>query len=230
MDTSRDQLLAEEMDCVVVAVDYRLAPETVFPGAIEDCYAALRWLHSHASELGVDPWRIIVGGESAGGGLAAALALLARDRSEVPIAAQMLVYPMIDDRTGIRGELAPYAGEFFWTPSSNRFGWEALLGEAPGGENVSPYAAAARAADLSGLPPTFICVPTLDLFLEENIDYARRLVRAGVLTELHVYPGAYHGFDMVVSCALADQLARDFRAAFLKAAHPKMEVCCGSSG
>lgn len=216
MDASRDEHLADVMNCVVVSVDYRLAPETVFPGAIEDCYAALKWLHSHASELGVDRGRIIVGGESAGGGLAAALSLLARDRGEVPIAAQMLVYPMIDDRTGAHGASPPYVGEFLWTPASNCFGWEALLGRPPGGKNVSCYAAAARAIDLTGLPPTFMCVPSLDLFLDEDIDYARRLMKAGVPTELHVYPGAYHGFDMMVACALAEQLAEDFRSAFLK--------------
>ena len=195
MSDARNRLLAREIGCVVVSVDYRLAPETAFPGAVEDCYAALRWLHAQAGTLGVDADRIAIGGESAGGGLAAALALLARDRGEVPLAFQLLIYPMIDDRTGSTVEPSPMVGEFGWNRGSNWFGWASLLGHEPGGADVSPYAAAARAEDLAGLPPAYIAVGTLDLFLEENIEYARRLMRAGVPTELHVYPGAYHGFQ-----------------------------------
>lgn len=191
------RLLAMELDCVIVSVDYRLAPDTRFPGAIEDCYAALAWLVAQADELGVDRSRIGVMGESAGGGLAASLALLARDRGEYALAFQHLVYPMIDDRTCTTDNPHPYAGEFVWTPTSNRFGWKCLLGEEPGGADVSPYAAASRATNLSGLPPAFINVGALDLFVDENIDYAQRLIRAGVPTELHVYPGAYHGFHFV---------------------------------
>jgi acetyl esterase/lipase len=197
MTDARNRLLAREIGCVVVSVDYRLAPETAFPGAVEDCYAALRWLHAQATDLGVDPGRIAIGGESAGGGLAAALALLARDRGEVPLAFQLLIYPMLDDRTGTTVEPSPMVGEFGWNSGSNRFGWASLLGREPGGADASPYAAAARAEDLAGLPPAHIAVGTLDLFLEENIEYARRLMRAGVPTELHVYPGAYHGFQGV---------------------------------
>lgn len=184
-----------EADCVVAAVDYRLAPDTPHPGPVEDCYAALKWLHANAEALGADPNRIAVIGESAGGGLAAALALLARDRGEVALVHQHLIYPMIDDRT-CTADAHPFAGEFIWTPESNRFGWSSLLGCEPGGQNVSPYAAAARAEDLAGLPSTFIAVGALDLFAEENIEFARRLMRVGVPTELHVYPGAYHGFQI----------------------------------
>lgn len=201
--------LAQDLGCVIVSVEYRLAPETSFPGNIEDCYAGLAWTLAHASELRIDPERIGVTGESAGGGLAAALALLARDRGEIPLAFQLLTYPMLDDRTGTSGDPHPHIGEFIWTPHNNRFGWRALLGREPGGEDVSPYAAAARATDLSGLPPTFIMTGALDLFLEEDIDYARRLIRAGVPTELHVYPGAFHGFDIMPGAAVADSARAD---------------------
>ena len=206
---------AQDLGAIVVSVDYRLAPETPFPGPVEDCYAALKWLHANAQELGVDPARIAIGGESAGGGLAACLALLARDRGEVKIAHQQLIYPMIDDRP--LADPHPFTGQFIWTHDSNRFGWTSLLGHEPGREGVSPYAAAARAENLEKLPPTFISTGALDLFLEENLDYARRLTRAGVPVELHVYPGAVHGFDMAVESGLAKQHGRDQREALAKA-------------
>lgn len=205
MTDARNRLLARDLNCVVVSVDYRLAPETAFPGAVEDCYAALRWLHAEAATLGVDTDRIAIGGESAGGGLTAGLALLARDRNEVPLAFQLLIYPMLDDRTGTTVEASPMVGEFGWSRESNRFGWAALLGRDPGGADTSPYAAAARADDLTGLPPAYIAIGTLDLFLEENIEYARRLMRAGVPTELRVYPGAYHGFQGLAPAARISQ-------------------------
>jgi triacylglycerol lipase len=204
--------------CVIVSVDYRLAPETVHPGPLEDCYAALAWLHANAAALGVDPARIAVAGESAGGGLAAALALLARDRGEVPLIFQRLTYPMIDDRTCLR-DPHPHVGEFVWTPDSNRFGWRALLGQEPGGEGVSPYAAAARAENLAGLPPAYISVGALDLFLEEDVDYARRLTRAGVPVELHIYPGAFHGFELAPDTRLARIAERDRLEALKRALH-----------
>lgn len=186
--------LALALDCVVVAVEYRLAPDTPHPGPLEDCHAALVWLGSAVGELGVDPRSIAVVGESAGGGLAAALALLARDRVSVPLCFQGLVYPMIDDRSAVDRDTNEFAGEYIWNRASNDFGWASLLGHEPGRDVVAPYAVAARAEDLSGLPPTFIGVGALDLFVEENIEYARRLLRAGVPTELHVHPGAIHGY------------------------------------
>ncbi len=202
--------IADELDCVVLSVDYRLAPETPHPGPVEDCYAALKWLHDNAATLGVDPTRIAIGGESAGGGLAAALALLARDRGEIPVKFQLLSYPMIDDRTCAVNAPHPFAGEFVWIAADNHFGWRALLGREPGSDGVSPYAAAARAEDLSGLPPAFIAVGALDIFVDEDIEYARRLVRAGVPTELHVVPGAFHGFDLAVPTADVSQRYRDY--------------------
>jgi acetyl esterase/lipase len=205
--------LSVKANCCIVSVDYRLAPETRFPGAIEDCYAALSWLFKRAGELGVDSARIGVMGESAGGGLAAALALLARDRREHSLTFQHLIYPMLDDRTCVAKSPHPFAGEFLWTAHNNAFGWSALLGAAPGSANVSPYAAAARADDLSGLPPTFISTGALDLFLEEDIEYARRLMRQGVPVELHVYPGAYHAFDFLTNARIAAAARRDSLAA-----------------
>lgn len=196
-DNERVKGFVHEVGCVAVSVDYRLAPETTHPGPVEDCYAALKWLHTNAESLGVDRSAIAIGGASAGGGLAAALTLLARDRGETPIAFQLLIFPMIDDRTVSTSDPHPYTGEFVWTPETNRFGWSALLGHEPGQADVSPYAAAARAERLEGLPPAYISVGALDLFLDEDMDYARRLMRAGVPTELHVYPGAYHGYQAI---------------------------------
>jgi triacylglycerol lipase len=187
---------SSEQGCVVVSVDYRLAPETQYPGSLEDCYASLEWLYRHADELGVDRTRIAIGGESAGGGHAAALAILARDRGEVPVSFQLLDSPMLDDRTGSVSAPHPFCGKFVWTPESNRFGWRALLGVEPGGPHVPVGAVPARTDDLTGLPPTCITIGALDLFLEETLEYTRRLIRAGVATELHVIPGAYHGFPM----------------------------------
>jgi acetyl esterase/lipase len=209
--------LVREIGCIVVSVDYRLAPETRFPGSLEDCYAALKWLHENARDLGVDPARIAIGGESAGGGLAAALALLARDRKEIPIVFQLLVYPMIDDRTAVRTDLDDSVGEFVWTRDNNRFGWESLLGFGPGGGNVPQYAAAARAESLIGLPPAFISVGSLDLFLDEDLAYATRLLKAGVPTELHVYPGAFHGFEIVPEAEVTKLSVRLSRAALARA-------------
>jgi triacylglycerol lipase len=187
--------IAADLDCVVVSVDYRLAPETRFPGALEDCYAALTWLDAQAGQLGVDRSRIAIGGESAGGGHAAALAILARRRGgAAPICFQLLDSPMLDDRTGSASDPHPYCGEFVWTAASNRFGWQSLLGVAPGTAAVPADASPARVADLTGLPPAFMVIGGLDLFLEENLEYARRLARAGVPTELHVIAGAFHGF------------------------------------
>jgi triacylglycerol lipase len=205
--------VAADVGCAIVSVEYRLAPETVFPGAIEDAYAGLAWCFANAQARGFDLSRVGVMGESAGGGFAASLALLARDRGEYKLAFQHLIYPMIDDRTGTTSEPHDYAGEFVWPAANNRYGWRALLGKEPGGDDVSPYAAAARATDLAGLPPAYIHTGALDLFVEENLEYARRLMRAGVPTELHVYPGAIHGFELAGTAAIGEAATRASRAA-----------------
>jgi triacylglycerol lipase len=207
MMTAANCKLVSALGCVVASVDYRLAPEAKYPAAVDDCYAALRWLHGNAASLGIDAKRIAIKGESAGGGLAAALALLARDRGDAPIALQVLVYPMLDDRPPATPN--PYTGEFIWTAASNVFGWSSLLVGPAGGPDTPAYAAAARATNLEGAPPAFICVGALDLFLEQDIAYATRLLRAGVPTALHVYRGAYHGFDIVADAKTTKQFWRD---------------------
>ncbi len=188
--------LAQLANCVVVAVDYRLAPENPYPAGLEDCYAALRWLHESAAQLHVPPHRIAVAGESGGGGLATGLALLARDRGEFPVSAQFLMNPMLDDRTGTAADPSPmpYTGEFVWTRTSNCFAWGAVLGREPGGPDVPIYAAPGRATELAGLPPTAIFIGSLDLFVGENVRYTHFLLLHGVPIEFHLYPGAYHGF------------------------------------
>lgn len=194
-----------ETNSLVVSVDYRLAPEHPYPAPVDDCYAALEWFAEHAGELGVDSNRIAVAGHSAGGGLTAAVSLLARDRKGPKIAFQMPLYPMIDDRN-----ITPSSYEItdarVWNRESNTFGWNMYLGE-DNDKDVSQYAAPARAEDLSGLPPTYTCVGELDLFRDETIDYVARLLRAGVPTEFHIYPGAYHGFEAFMSPAKIGQRA-----------------------
>ncbi|MCV7344773.1 alpha/beta hydrolase [Mycolicibacterium rhodesiae] len=175
----------------VASVDYRLAPEHPYPAPLEDCYTALQWL---AGLPAVDADRIAIGGASAGGGLAAALALLARDRDGVKPVFQLLVYPMIDDRSV--GQHLNDPGQRLWNATSNRFGWQAYLGGAD-----PEIAAPARRTDLAGLPPAWLGVGTLDLFHDEDLDYAARLQAAGVPCEVHVVPGAFHGFDGIVAKA-----------------------------
>lgn len=206
-------------NCVVVSVDYRLSPETVFPGSLEDCYVVLNWMVRQADMLGIDPAHIGLMGDSAGAGLAASLALLARDRDGPKLAFQNLMFPMLDDRTVTETHPNPVTGEFAWTREYNRIGWTALLGEEPGSETISPYAAPARASNLAGLPPVWIGVGTLDLFLDENLDYAQRLIRAGVAVELHVWPGAFHGFHASDTAAVSQQ-ARELRQRWLSRFNP----------
>jgi acetyl esterase/lipase len=204
---------AAELDIVVASVEYRLAPEHPYPTPLEDCYDGLRWFAGAAADLGVEADRIAIGGGSAGGGLAAGLALLARDRGEVPIAFQLLVYPMIDDRA-VTASSRAITDPRVWNPHANRVGWNAYLGGQAGTDDVSPYAAPARATDLAGLPPAYIPVGDLDLFLDEDLAYASALSRAGVPVEVHVYPGAFHGSDRFVSrSALATRWVADEHAA-----------------
>jgi acetyl esterase/lipase len=181
--------------CITVSVDYRLAPENPFPAGLEDCYLALKWIFSNADTLGIDRTHIAIGGGSAGGGLAASLALLARDRREVSISFQMLLCPMIDDRN-ILPASDSLPDTLVWTRESNRIGWQSYLGRSIGAEDLPPYAAAYRAINPRGLPPAYIAIGELDLFLNESTIYAQRLIQAEVPTELHVYRGAFHGFEM----------------------------------
>ncbi len=214
-----NRLLASELNCAIFSVDYRLAPDAPHPALLQDVYSVLLWLHSNARELELDQTRIGIKGESGGGGVAAAVALYARDQGRPRLAFQHLIYPMIDDRTAVRQDLNPHVGEFVWTNEHNFFGWQALLGTPPGSDGVSPYAAAARATDLSGLPPTFMAVGNLDLFLEENMIYADRLSRAGVPVEFHLYPGAYHGFQLAAQARVSIQAERDSRDALRRFLH-----------
>ena len=190
-------LMARELGIVVVSARYRLAPEHPFPAGLDDCAAALRWLLSSADPLGIDRARVAVGGESAGGGLAATLAQRATDEG-LPLAFQLLVYPMLDDRTAVRTDHAG-RGRLVWTPRSNAWAWKAYLGHRPGAEEGRPYAAAARRQDLTGLPPAWIGVGDLDLFHDEDVEYARRLAASGVPVDLHVQPGMPHGLDVTRS-------------------------------
>lgn len=203
MDDARFDRYCTRFGCVGVSVEYRLAPETPYPGPLDDCYAGLRWTHEHAGELGIARDRIGIAGTSAGGGLAAALALLARDRAEVPLAFQLLECPMLDDRQTTSS--SQLDGLPIWSRESNEFGWRSYLGARYGTDDVPAYAAAARADDLAGLPNGLVIVGGADGFRDEDIDYARRLNQAGVPTELHVLPGAPHGVQMFIGSRVARQ-------------------------
>ncbi len=191
----------------VVSVEYRLAPEHPFPAPQEDCHSALSWLAAQADALGFDASRIVVAGESAGGGLAAALAIMARDLGGPAIAGQLLTYPMLDHRTG--SDACPYdnpaTGEFIWTRASNRFGWRALQGDYRADDARRGWFSPSLAEDLTGLPPAYIATGSLDLFFDENLDYAQRLVAAGVPVDLHSYAGAIHAFNAIPDAALSQR-------------------------
>lgn len=207
----------EQVGCVVVSVDYRLAPEHPYPAPVEDCYAALRWMAEQAGELGIDPQRIAVGGQSAGGGLAAGTCLLARDRGGPAVAFQVLIYPMLDDRNDT-SSAREFSGILSWSHEHNTSGWNAYLGGAAGGDEVAIYAAPARAGDLAGLPPAIVQVGELEVFRDEDIAYAARLLQAGVATELHVYPGAFHAWDAFApEAAVTVQMVGDRIAAMRRA-------------
>ncbi|WP_053175815.1 alpha/beta hydrolase [Nonomuraea sp. SBT364] len=212
-----DELLdfALELGLVLVSVDYRLAPEHPHPAPVEDCYAGLVWTAEHAAELGADAARLLVAGSSAGGGLAAALALMARDRGGPALVGQLLMCSMLDDRNDTTSAVQ-MAGLGVWDRTSNETGWTALLGEARGGPDVSPYAAPARATDLSGLPPAFIDVGSAETFRDEDVAYASRLWQAGGQAELHVWPGGFHGFDLMAPQAVLSQEAREARLRWLR--------------
>ncbi|MFF4585129.1 alpha/beta hydrolase [Streptomyces sp. NPDC001388] len=198
---------ARELDMVVVSVEYRLAPEHPHPAPVEDVYAGLLWTAEHAKELGGDPERIVIAGASAGGGLTAALALLLRDRGGPRPIGQLLMCPMLDDRNDTVSA-HQMAGLGVWDRTANETGWGALLGEQRGGPDVSPYAAPARAEDLSGLPPAFLDVGSAETFRDEAVAYASRIWQAGGIAELHVWPGGFHGFDGFAPQAALSRSAR----------------------
>ncbi|GAA0953341.1 alpha/beta hydrolase [Actinocorallia libanotica] len=202
--------IAGDLGMALVSVEYRLAPEHPHPAPVEDCYAGLLWTAGHADELGLDLGRLIVAGTSAGGGLAAAVSLLARDRRGPAPAGQMLICPMLDDRNDTPSSFQ-MAGLGLWDRTCNDTGWTALLGDARGGPDVSPYAAPARAEDLSGLPPAFIDVGSAETFRDEDVAYATRIWRAGGVAELHVWPGGCHGFDELAPHAAISAEAKEAR-------------------
>ncbi len=207
MDDVKFDVWCPRFDIVGVSVEYRLAPETQYPGPLEDCYAGLKWTYDHAAELGIDPGRIGITGVSAGGGLCAGLALLARDRKEVPVQFQLLDCPMLDDRQETAS--SQLEGLIVWSNASNAFGWRSYLGDLYGTAEVPAYAAAARATDLAGLPEAYVCVGGADGFRDEDITYAMRLYGAGVPAELHVYPGAPHGVALWADSDIAQRYNRD---------------------
>ncbi len=184
-----------ELGISIVSVDYRLAPKHPFPAGLEDCYSALVWAKQNSEPFGFDATRIGVGGTSAGGGLAAALAQLAHDRREVSPIFQLLTYPMLDDRTALHRDIDD-SNSPTWSQKSNRFGWEAYLGKHYGADEILAYSVPARREDLSGLPPAWIGVGTLDVFYEEDMLYAQRLKEAGIECDLNIVEGAFHGFDV----------------------------------
>src|SRR3954451_10563373 len=190
----------EQFDGVCISVEYRLAPEFPDPYPVEDCYAGLTWTAEHAAALGIDATRVVIAGGSAGGGLAAGPTLMARDRGGPDLLGQVLIYPMIDDRNDTVSA-HQIDGEGVWDRNSNETGWNALLGDRRGTEAVSIYAAPARATDLSGLPPAFIDCSTNEVFRDEDVAYASAIWAAGGLAELHVWPGGFHGMDLLAPTA-----------------------------
>jgi acetyl esterase/lipase len=213
IDQDSNLALVREAGIAVAAVNYRLAPAHPFPAPIDDCYAALRWLHTEAKGRDILPERIAIGGASAGGGLAAGLALMAHDRKEVPVAFQLLIYPMLDDRTATRADI-DMSRVRLWNNKCNRFGWASYLQSEPGSVDVHPYAAPARRESLSGLPPSWIGVGTFDLFHDEDVRYAKRLKEAGVACELRIVEGAYHAFDLFSPKA---GVVKQFRQSYIDA-------------
>ncbi|GKU23459.1 alpha/beta hydrolase [Clostridium folliculivorans] len=204
------ELFVNEVNCVVISVDYRLAPENLYPAAIEDCYSGLKWTVENAEKLKIDTSRIAIAGASAGGGLTAALALMVRDRNEIKVAFQMPLYPMLDDRNitpssyEVNEENVPTA----WNREANQIAWKMYLGDMSS-DQVPYYAAPARAKDLTGLPPAYIFVGQIDPFRDEIIDYVGRLAQAGVDVEFHLYPGCFHGFDSIFNDTNISKQARN---------------------
>lgn len=213
MDQPQLMRWAAELGCLVLSVDYRLAPETPFPGPMDDAYAALRWLNEQSDLLGINPDRIAVSGGSAGGAMAACLCLMARDRGEYKIAFQHLEAPRLDDRLAAPEDANPFTGEFVWTRANSAFCRDAYLGI----NTAHPYGSAARATSQSDLPPAYIAVGSLDLFVDECLAYTARLIRAGVPVELIVYPGCFHGFKIAAEANVTIRAEDDNIRALRKA-------------
>lgn len=208
---------AHHVGCVVVSVEYRLAPEHPYPGGVEDCYRGLRWVAQNAAALGVDARRLCVGGRSGGGVLAAATVLMARDRGGPALCYQLLIYPQLDDRNS-SSSAREFEDVVSWGARTNRSAWKAVLGDRAGGADVPYYAAPARAKDLSGLPPALMQAGELEVFRDECIDYALRLMQAGVACEMHVHPGLYHASDMFNPGAPSSRRMAEERYSALKRA------------
>jgi acetyl esterase/lipase len=198
-------------DCIVVAPDYRLSPVAPYPAALDDCYLALLWLRDNADRLGVRSDQLAVGGESAGGGLTAAVTLAARDRGEVAVAFQMPIYPMIDDRPPAQENDAPV-----WDSVTNRSAWRLYLGDLHGHDDVPAYAAPARATEWAGLPPTMTYVGDIEPFHDETVAYVENLRAAGVPVEFEVFPGAWHGFDRIAPTTRISHRAIQFRVRWFR--------------
>jgi len=220
LDEVMTKTFAKNFNCAIVSVEYRLAPDFPFPTPLEDVYLGLKWIAQNGKDLGIDIEKIAIGGASAGGGLTAALAQLARDRNELPspLIYQLLMYPMLDYKNTIpltEGEEDTY----IWSKANNIFGWTSYLGHSPQEGDAPKYASALHTEDLEGLPPTMILIGGIDLFVQEDIEYAKRLNNAGVSTELHVYPGGFHGFeaaapDIRISQQFQKDLLSGIQAAF----------------
>lgn len=206
---------ARELGVMVVSVDYRLAPEHPYPVPVEDCFSGLEWTVKNAADLGIDPARILVSGMSAGGGLAAAVALMARDRGGPALIGQLLVCPMLDDRNQSPSTLQ-MAGLGIWDRTSNETGWTALLGDLRGGDDVPAYAAPARATDLAGLPPAYLDAGSAETFRDEVVAYASAIWQAGGQAELHVWPGGFHAFDELAPQARLSLEAKAARLHWLR--------------
>lgn len=198
MDDALCERFVQAANCVVVSVDYRLAPEHPYPAAIEDCYAALLWMTDEAESLGIDLERVAIAGASGGGGLTAALALLVRDKGGPDLIFQMPLYPMLDNRNRTASSQEILADNATWNRTNNLTAWSMYLGEDASKNELSPYAVPARAESLAGLPPTYTCIGQLDLFRDETIEYVTRLAEAGVDVEFQLYPGSYHCFEVFV--------------------------------
>ncbi|MFE6166666.1 alpha/beta hydrolase [Viridibacillus arvi] len=221
MDDVLCERFVQTAKCVVVSVDYRLAPEHQYPAAIEDCYAGLVWMTNEADSLGIDVNRVAIAGASGGGGLTAALAIMARDKGGPSIIFQMPLYPMLDNRNITPSSYEITEDHATWNRANNSTAWSMYLGKENDSNELSPYAVPSRADNLAGLPPTYTCVGQLDLFRDETIEYVTRLALAGVDVEFHLYPGCFHCFEVFVPEAEVSQRAsQNYLDAMARALHP----------